>query len=1065
METAVATAFLTKIAPKLFAFLQEKHKRRQSLERDIQYIRKEFRMIAAAIQDHDRRRGLQRSDGDDVQRVWIQLVRDLAYSIEDCVDRFTHRVRLPPPPKPDGSTPSWLRKTVHGVKTATTRSKFATAVRELRKISEEASKLRACYIGSGGGGGCQSSTSGLSASSSTFFSSCETTTHTIAADLVGMDVPRDEVLQLMRETQGQPKQLKVISIVGFGGLGKTLLAREVYDESGDGQYEPRAWVRAAERGAGDVLKEILHELGMQVPDGGDINKLSTSIRGCLGSKRFFIVIDDMRKEFWNIIKNAFPAVSGVSSRVVVTTAVHSIANACSSFAHGHVYMMRTLDEENSRRLFFKQASLDDPPPDAGLGSEALKKSDGLPLALVTVAQFLQSRGNPTRTEWAKLCNNLGELLETKDTLARMNRVLADSYSSLTDHVLKACLLYMGIFPGGRPVRTESLLRRLLAEGFVEECGVANDRFKELVDRSIVLPVAVNNNTELKTCQTHGMMLEFILRKSVQESFVTLLHGQDRPPGDGKIRWLSLNHYSGNPSNDLSHVRSLTVFGKAHKSVLEFSKYELLRVLDLEECDDYLDDKHLLEICNLLLLRYLSLRGNKTITVLPKEISKLKYLETLDLTRTKIEVLPIQVLKMTSLIHLFGAFKLEDVGRKVSKLQAFLSEKSKLETLKGFVADESQIFAQLLQHMEHLTKVKIRWVPTVDGSSNLNHLSDAIQGFIERSTNMNDAHSLSLGSTEWPQDLLNFSLENSCYLHSLKLHGNSICSLPPFVTMLGGLTELCLSSPNNQLSGDILASVSTVRCLHYLKLTANQLGSLEIENGVLGSLRGLCVVVQSMAGLDIKKGALQRLESLRLLCKDLDGRVLCGINMECLRQLKEVALHDGVSDGAKQDWKEAAKKHPKQPKVLFMQTMEDVDWMQMGSSNENSESCAAPTPMSEDDVQTQVGSVMQKSPAGTIARLIHGSKRTNNHLGHHLCEFDNQSKQELEAAASKQPKRPKVLFVGTVEDVDVTMQMEHSAATATVAVADVQMRPSEGREHSIAGKIAGLTRHFKRRRFL
>ncbi|KQJ87679.1 hypothetical protein BRADI_4g12893v3, partial [Brachypodium distachyon] len=1038
METAVATAFLGKIAPKLFAFLKEKHAQRRSLERDIQYIRKEFRMITAAIQDHDRRRRhLRHSNGgsdDDVQTVWIQLVRDLAYSIEDCVDRFTHRAKLPP------ATSSWLRQTVHGVRTATTRSKFAAAVRELRKISEEASKLRSCYYVSSGGG-----------EYNTYFLDSETPTHTIAADLVGMDEPRDEVLELIRETQGQAKQLKVISIVGFGGLGKTILAREVYEHERCGrQYEPRAWVHAGERGAGDVLEEILDELGMPVDAAtncGNVIKLSTRIRDFLGSKRFFIVIDDMRKEFWNIIKNAFPALNGMSSRVIVTTAVHSIANACS--AHGHVYMMRTLNVENSRRLFFKEASLVDPPPDAELGSEALKKGDGLPLALVTIAQFLQSRGNPTRVEWAKVGNNLGELLETNDTLARMNKVLVHSYSSLHDHVLKACLLYMGIFPGGRPVRTEGLIRRWLAEGFVEDCGAANDRFRELVDRSIVLPAALNsnNNTEVKTCQTHGMMLEFVLRKSVRESFVTLLHGQDRPPGDDKIRWLSLNHYSGNPSNDLSHVRSLTVFGKTHKSVLEFSRYELLRVLDLEECDDHLDDKHLLEICYLLLLRYLSLRGNSTIEVLPKEISKLKYLETLDLRRTNITVLPIQVLKMASLIHLFGAFKLQDVGRKLmSKLQAFLSEKSKLETLSGFVTDESrQGFAQLMGHMEHLTKVKIRWESTVDDNSNHNHLSRAIQGFIERGTNMNDTRSLSLGSTsstEWPQDLLNFSLENSCYLHSLKLHANNICSLPLFVTMLSGLTELCFSSPNSHLSGDILVSVSRVSCLHYLKLTASQMGSLEIENGVLDSLRGLCIVAESMAGLEIKQGALPRLESLRLLCKDLNGRVLCGIKMEWLGRLKEVALHDGVSEGTKQDWREAAKKHPKRPKVLFMQTAHVVDRMQMGSGDENSESYVAPTPMAEDTVQEEVnyeGSVVRKRPAGVIARLIHGSKLCE-------CEYEKQRKQEREEAAGMHPKRPKVSFVDTVvvEEVEVMMQMEQSAAAAApIAVGDDELRPGEG----------------------
>lgn len=73
------------------------------------------------------------------------------------------------------------------------------------------------------------------------------------------------------------------------------------------------------------------------------------------------MIDDMHAVFWHDIKDAFPVIPGVSSRVMVMTAIHSVANACSS-AHGHVYMMTTLAEDHSRQLFFKEACLEDPPP-------------------------------------------------------------------------------------------------------------------------------------------------------------------------------------------------------------------------------------------------------------------------------------------------------------------------------------------------------------------------------------------------------------------------------------------------------------------------------------------------------------------------------------------------------------------------------------------------------------------------------------------------------------------------------------------------------------------------------
>lgn len=47
-------------------------------------------------------------------------------------------------------------------------------------------------------------------------------------------------------------------------------------------------------------------------------------------------------------------------------------------------------------------------------------------------------------------------------------------------------------------------------------------------------------------------------------------------------------------------------------------------------------------------------------------------------------------------------------------------------------------------------------------------------------------------------------------------------------------------------------------------------------------------------------------------------------MELLGRLKEVALDDGVSDKAKQEWEEAAKKHPRRPKVLFVKIMSESE---------------------------------------------------------------------------------------------------------------------------------------------
>lgn len=259
MEAAVVISVLKTLAPKIFTFLQETYSLQRDLKPDIQYILDELKMITAAIKDHHRR-SWRWSDGtNEAEKLWIPSARDLVYSMQDCMDSFLPRVK--------GG----------GLKAILAQQKFANKIRKLRKKSEEVSRLREKYTSGG-----QASTSGASPPTSEV-----PEPHTPAADLVGIDVPRDELLELMREDEGKPKQLKVISIVGLGGLGKTVLARQVYDSVTVGEeYEPRVWVRASEKDAGDVLSEILRQVqvGMRVHD-GYCDNLSKCISECLRSKR------------------------------------------------------------------------------------------------------------------------------------------------------------------------------------------------------------------------------------------------------------------------------------------------------------------------------------------------------------------------------------------------------------------------------------------------------------------------------------------------------------------------------------------------------------------------------------------------------------------------------------------------------------------------------------------------------------------------------------------------------------------------------------------------------------
>lgn len=638
------------------------------------------------------------------------------------------------------------------------------------------------------------------------------------------------------------------------------------------------------------------------------------------SSRYLIVMDDMQTDQWNTIASSFPDDEQFGSRVLVTTTVLSVANACSS-TNGYVFKMRKLDEKQSKELFLKKACPEYYLEYAALHSrQILEKCDGQALALVTVGQYLRKTGWPTEHSFDNPCHQLRcELLEDK-TLERIRRVLVRTYASLPGHAPRACLMYFGMFPCDRPVRRKKLMRLWLAEGFLgkqplyDAMELAAKNFDKLIDHNIIEPIDVSNNSKVKTCKTYGMMHEFILIKSISQDIIALFGDEKLKFKPCHVRRLCL--HSSNASSEtnldvhLSLVRSLTVYGEARTTILDFHQYKLLRVLNLEECTTDLGNKNLRDICKLRLLKYLSL--GVTVKQLPRQIGKLRLLETLDLRRTKVNILAIEVLLLPCLIHLFGKFQLSHKVRKIGDVPNFLLSKgSQLETLAGFINDKRQVFAQIMRYMKKLSKVKI-WCDGTTTGDEFVHLSAAIQAFIQdKKDGSNDARSLSVHINEFTDGLLD-SLKDPCYLTSLKLQGKLV-KLPRFVQLLRGLTELCIQS--TELNTHLLGELGGLKSLRYLKLIADQLEEFAISDQSFPMLLRFCLVLECSTLPIIKQGALKYLTSLKVMCKGLIG--LCGIKIEYLNCLKEITLHAEVNPRAKEEWEEAARNHPNRPNILLL----------------------------------------------------------------------------------------------------------------------------------------------------
>uniref|UniRef100_A0A453LIW9 Disease resistance protein RPP13 n=1 Tax=Aegilops tauschii subsp. strangulata TaxID=200361 RepID=A0A453LIW9_AEGTS len=890
MESAVASAFLKSVMGRLFQVLEKEYNKQKGLRQDTLSIQQDVRMIAAAMDDrlHALGRGERRTA---VARLYSEEMLGLAHDAQDCIDRIVHRLTCRPRVGGGGGGggAALIRRVAavaHELRKVQSRSGFADEIRKLKarlKLAHE----RVVGIPITAASCCHE----IAAAAP----SCR-----FARNPVGIERPVEELLSMLDEVEGEPEQLRVISVVGFGGLGKTTLARAVYeDPHAVEKFHCRAWVAAGRwspevtgDGVTEILRDVLQQVrpkdAMDVVVADDGQRIEALLKEYLTDKRYLIVIDDIGREQWSTINSIFEN-NSKSSRILLTTTIQSTANIC-SHGNGYVYQMNTLGEEDSKKIALQEVRS----PELEQGSMTLlQKCGGLPLALVSVSDFLKCSGEPTGERCAELCRNLGSHLREKyghDNFAELRKVLMHNYDSLSVHAM-TCLLYLGVFPNNRPLKRKVVIRRWLAEGYARsdslrsEDDIADETFKALVDRNIIQSIDTRNNAQVKTCMTHGIMHEFVLHKSVSQGFIAT-SSRDHPRPHAYVNnACHLSIHGGNVTDseasdeDLSRVRSLTVFGKAGDAISYVRKCKLLRVLDLEECND-LEDSHLKHIGKLWHLKYLSVGGS--IAKLPSSIDGLHCLETLDLRRTKIKTLPIEAIILYHLAHLRGLL-------------------------------------QLMVHMRNLRKVKIWCGPVANGSNYASDLSKAIQEFTKVPMDNVGARSLSLDSEECSQDLLSSLAfepcpEDSKYdVRSLKLRGK-LLQLPPFVTLLSGLTELCISSAT--LTRNLLSSLINLRNLLYLKLIASELEKFEMKSGAFPSLRRLCFAVQSFASSlpAIEQGALPNLVSLHLLCPGLVG--LSGIQIRHLRHLKEVMVDSGVPDQTRQDWEQATKNHPNRPRLVL-----------------------------------------------------------------------------------------------------------------------------------------------------
>ncbi|XP_062166252.1 disease resistance protein RGA2-like [Alnus glutinosa] len=546
--------------------------------------------------------------------------------------------------------------------------------------------------------------------------------------VIGRDKDKENIINLLMHPDGS-KNVNVISIVGLGGLGKTTLAKWVYnDERVVQTFQLRMWVCVSEDfSVARLVKEILKSACGTIDENWSADTLQARLREHLRDTKFLLVLDDV----WNEDHNKWIELKGLlidgfkGSKIIVTTRSNLVASVMSSDS---TYNLEGLSQDDCLSLFvkcaFKEGEEKQHPSLLKIGKEIVGKCKGVPLAVRTLGSLLHSKVD--EREWEFVRDN--EIWKLKQKENEILPALRLSYDQLPIY-LKRCFAFCSLFPKDHQFYLFDLIPFWMAHGLIRKTSINKKQeledvgelyINELVSRSFFqdFEKPIIPSVFTYTFKMHDLIHDLAI--SVAQGECSVVDSGNEGIAE-TVRHLSfsaedLGQEVPKCLDNLTKVRTVMFTTEAPLSLVEacISRFKSLRFLDLRDSSFEVLPSSIGTLKN---LRYLNLTDNKRIKELPNSICKLHNLQTLILAGCEeLERLPKDMRSMISLRFLA-----------VTTKYTCLLEKGSLNSLRILAVDNCPRLEVLFQGMDGcLPNLRILFItqcPSLTSLSlNIKHLT-------------------------------------------------------------------------------------------------------------------------------------------------------------------------------------------------------------------------------------------------------------------------------------------------------------------------------------------------------
>ncbi|XP_027155201.1 putative disease resistance protein RGA3 [Coffea eugenioides] len=442
------------------------------------------------------------------------------------------------------------------------------------------------------------------------------TDSTVVLDVVGRTKDESKIIEMLLSPA--ERVVSVIPVTGMGGIGKTTLAKSVYNNPQIGRHfgKNKFWVCVARKiEIMELFKFILVQLTEEEVKVDDRNVIVKKIGDKLERQKYFLVLDDVWNHEQGLWNEFFTTLEGLNptkgSWCLVTTRDERVADAVSKILkmNHHPHCLEKLSYDECWSILRKMVLAGEEVSQEleAIKMQILRKCSGLPLAAKLIGGLLLSNG---KENWQSIVDD--SLLN--EDQGQINQILKVSFDHLSPPSVKKCFAYCAIFPQDTKLREDGLIQHWIAEGFV-----------------------LKNNGVME--ETGGEYLRILLQNSllekVEESWRTYYEMHDlvhdfaksilNPKSSNQDRYLALNSSEGLAENTTrtipTSIRTLFLHLEGGISADMLLRFKYLHVLRLSGDD---------------------------VEFLPSSIGKLLHLRLLDISSSRIKSLPDSLCKLYNL---------------------------------------------------------------------------------------------------------------------------------------------------------------------------------------------------------------------------------------------------------------------------------------------------------------------------------------------------------------------------------------------------------------------------------